>query len=335
MRPIRVAHVMPGLKIGGVEVGVNKSFESLNKTIDYRVFYIRHKGEFDCNQRHVLALIFGLLTGRWRPDVIVTSLWMAHPIGYLIKFLGVKWVAFFHSASYASKRDRLWLKFAWLHADVRFCDSKATASAMSTFAPLHSFLVPYIFSFKAKLVPTEDRANDFCWIGRVANVKRLDIMLRIIDITNRLKRSDRFVLILAGDISSSLQHEISRLGGSVTVHKNLLTQEVFDILSDTKYYVLTSDYEGMSMSTIESIQAGCLPIVRPVGEIPSYLDQDSGLFLNGIADEDIIKMITHLDCLKQQPDAIYKMLINAQHRVSSLPRYVESFVHGIEMTVCK
>ncbi len=59
----RVAHIVPAMYIGGVEVAIARSHEYLNESIDYRIYYVRNRGSLDCGQRHVLTLVWACLTG--------------------------------------------------------------------------------------------------------------------------------------------------------------------------------------------------------------------------------------------------------------------------------
>ena len=46
---LSIAHVLPGMNFGGVEVAILKSYHALNQEFDYDVFFIRSKGELDVN----------------------------------------------------------------------------------------------------------------------------------------------------------------------------------------------------------------------------------------------------------------------------------------------
>ena len=116
---LRVAHIVPAMLIGGVEVAIARSHPHLNESVDYRVYYVRQRGSLECSQRHVSSLVRSVLTGSWRPDVVVTSLWWAHPFGRLLRRFGATWIAFFHNCGFTGSVQRLILQSAWRKADSR------------------------------------------------------------------------------------------------------------------------------------------------------------------------------------------------------------------------
>lgn len=270
---MKVAHVLPGLDVGGVEVAVQRSLAELSASYDYRLFYVRRHGGLELGQRHVSFLLWNLLRGSWRPDAVLTSLWWAHPFGWILKCCGIRWFAFFHSAGFSGRLNRFVLSWAWRRADERLADSRATAAAMGQTAAARCRLVPYRFRDASVPGSWSSRCIDIIYTGRNAPVKRLDLLARFVWALASRVPSGRAVFAVAGAAPDTLA-DLHPPGWCVEVVVDLPNERVRELLREARFFVLLSEHEGMSMSTVEAIDAGCVPIVRPVGEIPSYLGSD-------------------------------------------------------------
>ena len=100
--------------------------------------------------------------------------------------------------------------------------------------------------------------------------------------------------------------------------------DVLIALSRAKFYLLFSDHEGMSMSTVEAIQAGCIAVVRRVGEIPRYLDKSACI---GISD-DLLGTLKDVAlstfAISQDLHAVDAMQTRALHSIGKIPYYTTS-----------
>ena len=88
-------------------------------------------------------------------------------------------------------------------------------------------------------------------------------------------------LIVAGDIPAEFAELDLGPGWQIDIHRSLGRDEVRGLLEDSRFFVLTSEREGMSMSTVEAVFAGCVPVVTLVGELESYIGEDYELALHG------------------------------------------------------
>jgi glycosyltransferase involved in cell wall biosynthesis len=278
------------MAIGGVEVGIERSHAALNEVMDYRVFYVKKPGEIRCGQRHVLRLLADTITGAWRPDVVVTSLWPSHPFGWLFRRLGRGWIAFFHNSGFTGRLQEAILRHAWRAADSRLADSEATASVFCATHDAAYRIVPYIFPEETQDSDWLSREIDVVWLGRPVAAKRLDLVVEFLSRLVRRQERGRIALVVAGDVPDEIRAFDPDSGWSVDIHESLDNASARGLLRDSRFYLLTSDYEGMSMSTIEAVFAGCVPIVRPVGELRHYIGCDYELSLGdgGAADLDAV-----------------------------------------------
>lgn len=271
----KVAHIVPSMDIGGVEVGIYRSYAALNAEVDYRVFYVRRKGPLQWGQESVWKLFGYWLRGHWRPDVVITSLWWSHLFGWLLRASGVSWVAFFHNSGYSHVVDRLMLQWAWKRATHCLVDSAATEAAMNLVVKRVASRVPYVFPVSTLNQSWELRDIDFIWTGRAATVKRIDLLIKFLAFSERLFFKRRVLIAIAGPVPAELSAFVRTSNWNIDIRQDLPNAEVLMALSRAKFYLLFSDHEGMSLSTVEAVQAGCVAVVRRVGEIPSYLDQSA------------------------------------------------------------
>ena len=58
---LKIAHIIPMMNYGGVEVAIQKSYRDLNKKFEYKVFTIKKTGFPNINQKSFIFLIYVFL----------------------------------------------------------------------------------------------------------------------------------------------------------------------------------------------------------------------------------------------------------------------------------
>ena len=329
---MKVAHILPTMFIGGVETGISRFVEESENVLDYRVFYVKQRGKIDVNQQHVFNLFLCILSKKWTPDVVVTSLWYAHPFGWILSKMGIRWYAFFHLAAFSNKLDSIISKFAWRNSLVRLCDSSATHQFLGQFYNLTSCVVPYVFKNDIELssfADWEKRYYDFIWVGRNHPQKRLDILIKFLENLNSKFENPKVLILLSADESKTLKAFAESASFEIEIRRNLKNNEVLNLLRQSKFYVSTSDIEGMSLSTIEAVQSGCVPVVRPVGEIRNYLDDSSCVRINKIDDEYLNEIVQIVLFLSKNEQEVTRIRKKSSESVNSLPKYTYEFIKAI------
>ena len=94
----------------------------------------------------------------------------------------------------------------------------------------------------------------------------------------KIKKAN-FVCIVAGNQYRPFNKLISST--DLEIKYNIRNSEVLNYLKRSKFYIQLSEYEGMSMTTIEAIQNSALPIIRPVGELKNILDDRNSIIVKG------------------------------------------------------
>lgn len=269
----KVFHFVPSLDIGGVEIAIEKSLPDLRQKIDISIFYVRRRGSLDIGQMPWWGALKNVFVGR--PDVVITSLWWAHPLGLLFKLAGIRWVCFIHNAGCTHAIDRLICTASIRFADVIATDSDQTSAFVRSIKPrVKVHVIPYIFPLPQEALTVERIRSSFIFVGRDTEQKRLDLVVGFFKhlLTNFPKVTCRFAI--AGDVPTAVSNLIGSFEKRAVVESNLSNNEVLHLLCASEYFVVLSDFEGFCMAANEAVQAGCFVIYRDVGEIKNYVLPD-------------------------------------------------------------
>ncbi|MHB1812538.1 MAG: glycosyltransferase family 4 protein [Thermoplasmataceae archaeon] len=152
------------------------------------------------------------------------------------------------------------------------CHSKAT---------MESLMENYCFQEnKIVLIPDGIEPNSFnqhtltykdidvISVGRLAKIKRFEDLIEALFIVKERRSNLRAAIIGNGPLKKDLLNRIRARGlnDNVTILNNVDNNQKFELLSKSKLFVLASEREGFSISTVESMYMGCVPIIS----IPKY-----------------------------------------------------------------
>ena len=321
-KQFKIIHIIPKMNFGGVEIAIQKSYKDLNKIFDYKIVTVKKKGSIDLNQESVISFLLKILFKKIKPDLIITSLWWSHPFGLLLKIFGYKWYAFYHSSASTHYLNKKITNLSAKSCDLCLVDSSETKEFIlkKTSKPIK--IIPFIFDNYEQLNNTKNRNIDFIFVGRNIKEKRLDILLRFIKKINKLNSNLNFTLIINGQ-SSNETIEIEKL--SYNILNNLSNNEVINYLLKSKFYLHFSDREGMSMSTIEAIQCGCIPVIRLSGELKNYLDNESAIIMDSDNDVCMDKAISMINKIYNDNDNLNKMRSKAFKGIENFEKYTNTF----------
>lgn len=266
----KVFHFVPSLDIGGVEIAIQKSLPELDGKVDVSIFYIRRRGHLDVRQKPWWRALKHIFFDR--PDVVITSLWWAHPVGFFFRMAGVRWVSFIHLAGSAHAIDRIVCAASIWLADEVAADSDQTAlfvRSIKKSANVH--VIPYVFLPPVGCDEIKRIPDSFIFVGRNSSQKRLDLVVGFFRhiLTKFSNVTCRFVI--AGEASPDILNLTQSFGPRVTIELNIPNDEVVKRLFASEYFVVLSDYEGFCMAANEAVHAGCFVIYRDVGEIGNYV----------------------------------------------------------------
>ena len=114
-----------------------------------------------------------------------------------------------------------------------------------------------------KMINPAERAYDVVFVGRLAFIKRVEDLVAAISILVRKDNGIRVTLMGGGPLKKKLERQILELGLERNImmlgHKD--EDEKFNLLNNSKIFVLPSEREGFSLSTLEAMALGCIPVV--------------------------------------------------------------------------
>lgn len=173
------------------------------------------------------------------------------------------------------------------------------------------------------------------YLGRIEKNKGIDYILEAV---KKLK-ADKvpFTLHFAGKeetLGKYIPQFKSELGESFIYHGVVFGKVKSDLLKQCDVFLLPSFYEGLPMSLLETMSYGMVPVVTPVGSIPTVVSGNvNGLYVglrnsdnivNAIKDLDHDRIqLTKLSCDAQQTifdrfdDAKYLMSLNTLYKECS------------------
>jgi len=130
------------------------------------------------------------------------------------------------------------------------------------------FTIPLSVDFESirqrfALKPPEYRQYDFVFIGRFAKIKRIDDLISAISMVKLHKKNIKGAIIGDGPLRERVKEQIDRLGLNENITLMGFTEEdrKYEILNDSRIFVLPSEREGFSLSTLEAMAMGCVPVV--------------------------------------------------------------------------
>lgn len=303
----KVIYILHDLKPGGVEVALLSALEDLNKEFDFRLIvlgfidfdFIKHLDEGVKDKIEIFpyktvlfpfyffkSIIYVL---RFKPDVLISSLWRANLIGSLSKLLRkrIRFITFIHSTKFFHFFDKIISLIALRIADKVFVDSIASKNRiMKIRRNLDCEIISFVIcsnETNLKLSRIEKKAR-FLFIGRINWVKNIPLAVRFVKELRSLGVDLEFDVYGPddGDLRNVI-HEIEKQDAHLYVHlKGVLdTQDKYALFFNYHFYIQFSHFEGMAMSVVEAMQYGLVCIVNPVGEIPSYTrDMKSAIYVN-------------------------------------------------------
>lgn len=170
--------------------------------------------------------------------------------------------------------------------------------ACGTSAELH--IIPGGFDPSLYCPHHHQSLRDLIFVGRLAPVKRIDLLLEAVAIVKRQRPDVSLAIVGEGVLRSDLERKADDLGIRPNVmfvgHRN----DVAQWLATSRLFVLVSDTEGVSLSLIEALACGVPAIVSDVGDLADAVqDGANGYLLRDRTPEVIAASILKL--LRDEP----------------------------------
>lgn len=317
MKRKRILHIIPTLKQGGAEKFVVNlcnelaennecevflitlsRFDSENSflsEVSEKVSYIAFQKERGLNLKIMYSLTQIVLKSR--VNVVHTHLNALEYIFILLFFFNK--IRFFHTVHSEAKKD-IGYSFLKFYRGFCFCSRIVTPVTISN-RGRESFRALYqsdcdviIYNGTPPVTPTSElkKIRDIYFkydivlvnVGRITEVKNQILLVNAFRQLTESCKNIKIKLLIIGekreekvylDLLKAIDDDpnIELLGGKSNVGDYMLISQGF---------CLTSLYEGMPISMIEALSAGCIPICTPVGGIPDMIsDGISGFISDG------------------------------------------------------
>ena len=138
------------------------------------------------------------------------------------------------------------------------------------------------------------------FIGRFEEIKRPDILSKVINISLRGSGSIQFIVCGGGELYEGFKNETA----NAKVHCFPWTDDLSLVYSSVDLMLLTSDNEGSPLTIIEAGQLGVPTLSRAVGGVPSLISHESTGFLTADDPESIADALSRIS---KSPDFLLEV----------------------------
>jgi len=174
-----------------------------------------------------------------------------------------------------------------------------------------------------KLIPKNKRSIDILFVGRIDAQKNLPLFLQIIKLVTKNIPKLNVKIVGDGDDRKKIINIIKKLSLQKNVEIIKPTLSTSKFYSNSKIFLLSSDYEGFPLTLMEALSSGCIPVLRNIPEISQFFTKDKAKIIF-CSDINAAKMIQrnlktpHTKHLKRYLD---KILENQQKHIHNYIKY--------------
>ena len=315
---MKILHIHPSMAGGGIEAMICALVNEMSKSNDVTLCTIYKPQKSDIFEKKLSASVHRISLGKNNEgfsikeilkiynvirkgnyDVVhIHGFFYYYALAVYLLHKRVKFVYTIHSDAY--KESALWdRRFMLLKRQAfkrRFVHpvtiSKESKRSFAMFYGLDSTLIyngipDYTYDTNVRKLTAyrfTDKTRVFLHPGRITEAKNQIVLVKAF---NRLiSEGDDVVLLIAGqkqdmqiwtEIEPYLNKRIIYLG-----ERN----DVRDLLSEADAFCLPSIWEGMPVTLLEALAAGCIPICSPVGGIPEVITNGENGFLSSESSEE-------------------------------------------------
>lgn len=152
------------------------------------------------------------------------------------------------------------------------------------------------------------------YLGRIAKTKGMDYLLQACYIL--IERHIPFCLKIAGaeEVEGQYLPQFSKVLGNQFVYSGIVSGENKNsFLRSLDVLVMPTFFEGLPMSLLECMSYGVVPVITPVGSIPTVVtDQQNGILIKEKDTQSIVDAITYLHTHR---DKLEQMSISSRNYI--------------------
>ena len=156
------------------------------------------------------------------------------------------------------------------------------------------------------------KENNFLFVGRISKNKRIDNLIRTFYFLKKYEQNIK--LYIVGGDWEGIKKELENLVYKFKLEKNVFLvgekrgKELLKYYKEAKFFVSASEYEGFGISVIESMAAGCIPIVNNIEAFKHFIKNGENGFILNFSDykqaaKKIYEIIKHTNLEKIRKNA--------------------------------
>ena len=282
----RFIHIIPANAIGGVESAAETTRGMLAKTFNLEIIYlssIQNNNSFFSKFIYLLeSFINTAKVLKKKPDFIIVSLWKSCFSAYIISLINpkIKIILFLHLPKSTNLLDFYFSKLISNIAQEIWADSNKTLLSRCKELNINRDVNKKIISFLKHKTSAKKEGKSyecnarFIFWGRIHRQKRIDKAIKLVNNIISKGISEVDFLIIGPDCGDlvNLKNIIKnlRIKNNIIFKKELPFKKIIKLSKSYSFFLQLSDFEGMGMSVMESMQLGLIPIITDVGEISHY-----------------------------------------------------------------
>ncbi|CRL44844.1 Alpha-D-kanosaminyltransferase [Sodalis glossinidius str. 'morsitans'] len=323
----KVVYVINSLNPGGAEMGLELLLDNglfydtdlhiiclsrSHSDLEDRIFKKNKRGviflnDTPVNNKKLLQYAFQLHKQilKVKPSVVITSLSQSVLAIRIIKaFHRFQHITFEHNTQFKNRSAWHLLKLTDRLSDKFWCDSIAMQKALLARAPgVKNLIVPLFYVNDMAPVKQDYVAREpfkLMAVGRLMAQKNYPLLIQIVRALHERGLEIALDIFGEGELASKLRAETQARGLTDVVTFRGFVRDWQSEANHYDAYILMSDFEGLSIATLEAMSVGLPCIVKPVGELENYIsDRNNGL-----------KVLT----LEDAVNAIYELINDAELR---------------------
>ena len=339
---MRLFHVIPSLTVGGIQSMLVRVLVSCPTEIDYHLVVLsefkvsdipipeiyRDKVHYMGNQNSPITFFkAAIMLAKANTKVIASSTWRASIVVGILNLFGCRpfHVAFTHRSSKAHYIDSCLREWQVTTADLNIADSAAAAEWINIRCKSKpTITIPPIFQVQNE-TRSPKKGMKICFIGRLAPVKNLETIFKIIgklveqnvSVSFHVYGPDEGCLKQVDDWIKIYNKDPQIRTVDLDYRGAIQPNNVHKTAKEYHFIISCSHTEGFAMSIAEAMQVGVVPIVGLIGGPKTYCNPDNSIMLKDYSDDTINETVEKVLCLWRDPIKYQLMSVNAEKAFGS------------------